>query len=538
MKRSTAIVWAALACGLTAAIAAPPALAATRCVGSKPGCFATVQAAVDGAQDGDTIAIAPGTYAGGVRVGVSVAIVGAGAGSTIIKGGGPVLTLGVAGAAGEPTISIAGVTITGGVATDDANVTFVAVGGGVFIPGSTSGVAGATVTIRNSVITGNRAAPASTTDGGEPCPGGVNCPFAAGFGGGIADVGKLTLINTTVSNNTAGGGLASNAGGGGTWTATNGGAGSLTLINSTVTGNTASVSAPNGEFASGGGIEVQDGEAFVVTGSAVSNNTANVTSSYPSSVGVFADSGGIHVGGLGTATIQGSRITGNVVSATDPAGAPGAGSAALGVGFSDFCVCTQTLVLKDTVISGNRTSTVGGDGSFAGQTLEIDTPATVTNTAVVGNSISVTSQTGAAFAAGAVFVFDGQTQPVVMRNTLISGNTVRASSGAGSASVQGAGLMNGGLLELHGVVVADNSGSARGSAGFAEGGGIWNGQPFGPDGAPTPSLLLDHTTVIGNALSASPGLSVQGGGLYTAGFPVSQAHSLIAHNAPDQCFGC
>ena len=79
------------------------------------------------------------------------------------------------------------------------------------------------------------------------------------------------------------------------------------------------------------------------------------------------------------------------------------------MGFSDFCVCNQTLVLKDTVISGNRTSTVGGDGSLAGNTLEIDTPATVTNTAVIGNSISVTSQAGAAFAGGAVFAFDGAT---------------------------------------------------------------------------------------------------------------------------------
>ena len=117
-----------------------------------------MQAAVDAAHDGDTIVIAPGTYAGGVTVDVSVAIVGAGAGSTIIKGGGPVLTIGVPHAAGEPTVSITGVTITGGVATGDGTVTFVGVGGGVYIPGSATGV-GATVTIRNSLITGNRATP-------------------------------------------------------------------------------------------------------------------------------------------------------------------------------------------------------------------------------------------------------------------------------------------------------------------------------------------------------------------------------------------
>ena len=133
------------------------------------GCYTTIQPAVNAAHDGDTILIAPGTYPGGVTVGVSVTIVGAGAGSTIIRGGGPVLTLGVAGAPNPPTISISGVTVTGGVATGDGNITFVATGGGVRIPGSTPSTAGATVTIRNSVITGNRATPSTTVDSGEPC---------------------------------------------------------------------------------------------------------------------------------------------------------------------------------------------------------------------------------------------------------------------------------------------------------------------------------------------------------------------------------
>ena len=120
---------------------------------------------------------------------------------------------------------------------------------------------------------------------------------------------------------------------------------------------------------------------------------------------------------------------------------------------------------------------------------------------------------------------------------MISGNTVRASSSSGSASVQGAGLINGGLLELHGVVVAGNAGTAKGTSGFAQGGGIWNGMPF-PRRLADAEPVLDHTTVIGNRLSASPGLAVQGGGLFTAGFAVSLASSLIVHNAPDQCFGC
>jgi len=490
------------------------------CVGSKPACYTTIQAAVDAAHDGDTVSIASGRFAGGITVDVSISIVGAGAGATIIKGGGPVLTIGVFGASTEPTVSIAGVTITGGVTTSaptpDGPITFVAVGGGVYIPGSAGGV-GATVTIRNSLITGNRATPSSTIDSGEPC-GSADCPFAQGQGGGIADVGRLTLINTTVSNNLAGGALASDATGGGIWTATNGGAGALTLINSTVSGNSASVSAPNGRAAEGGGIEVQDGETFTVTNSVISNNTASVSSSYPSGVGMNADAGGIHVGGGGSATIVGSRITGNAASAKDPASEPVAFASGLGVGLSD-CVCGQTLVLRDSVISGNRTIATGGAFALAASAVEIDTPAAISNTAITGNS------------------FDGESQPIVVRNSVISGNTAKASTPTGSATVGGAGINNGGSLELHNVLVTSNSATATGQSGYADGGGIWNGMPFAPDG-PIPHLVLENTIVTRNALSGSPGLAVQGGGVYTPGFPITLTNSAITHNAPDQCFGC
>ena len=115
MKRLTfTLTLALIAGGVTAAGGYAAQAANGLCVGSKPGCFATIQAAVDAANDGDTITIAPGTFAGGVAVYVSVDIRGAGAGATTISGGAPVLTLGKEFAPTEPTISINGVTITGG----------------------------------------------------------------------------------------------------------------------------------------------------------------------------------------------------------------------------------------------------------------------------------------------------------------------------------------------------------------------------------------------------------------------------------------
>jgi len=47
-----------------------------------------------------------------------------------------------------------------------------------------------------------------------------------------------------------------------------------------------------------------------------------------------------------------------------------------------------------------------------------------------------------------------------------------------------------------------------------------------------------NTHVEGNVLAGSSGVAVQGGGIFTPGFPVTLDHSRVAHNAPDDCFGC
>ena len=82
--------------------------------------------------------------------------------------------------------------------------------------------------------------------------------------------------------------------------------------------------------------------------------------------------------------------------------------------------------------------------------------------------------------------------------------------------------------------VTNNSARAFGPSGSVDGGGIWNGQFV--DGL-LPQLTLTNSRVTGNALIGSAGLTVQGGGLFTA-FPVILQHSKIKDNTPDQCFGC
>jgi len=99
------------------------------------------------------------------------------------------------------------------------------------------------------------------------------------FGGGINTNGNLTVINSTISGNTApinfGGGIYSN--------------GNLTLVGSTITGNTAGTT--------GGGMYLSGG-TVAITNSTISGNTA------------LSDSGGIRVNGI-TMTVTNSTITGN-----------------------------------------------------------------------------------------------------------------------------------------------------------------------------------------------------------------------------------
>jgi hypothetical protein len=102
--------------GIAAALLLTPAVAAAVTLDVCPTCrYTQIAPAVAAAHAGDTINVAGGTYTGGITIGKSVSLVGAGSGATIIRGGGPVLTIGDSAATREPTVSISAITITGGV---------------------------------------------------------------------------------------------------------------------------------------------------------------------------------------------------------------------------------------------------------------------------------------------------------------------------------------------------------------------------------------------------------------------------------------
>jgi hypothetical protein len=225
------------------------------------GCqYTTIQEAINHASNGATIQIGAGTYGGfeAGRVQPSVRLEGAGAGKTIISGGGAGTVVRIVGG----PVSISGVTITDGdgAGNPEGGPTEA---GGIFNEGA--------LTLNNSTVSGN----------------------TAGFsGGGIENRRELTLNNSTVSDNSA------DFEGGGIY---NEGAfiegsqqehfGTLTLNNSTVSGNT------SGVF--GGGITNREGIA-TVNNSAISGN--------------HAGEGGGGVFGFGLTTLNHSTVSENTAN--------------------------------------------------------------------------------------------------------------------------------------------------------------------------------------------------------------------------------
>ena len=543
MSRISTAVFVAF-CALAAAGTAASALKAnTLCVGG-PGCYATIQAAINAAQPGDTIRIGAGSFTGGVTITKSLTLTGVSATATKIVGGGPVVTIGSA--TTSPTVNLTSLTITGGLATSNPHAPAcgpdvptcgpgyadsTALGGGI------ETFAGSNVTITHGVVTGNRANPAhSTTSVRAICPGNVPCGASFGDAAGIDNWGTMTLFDTTVSNNSAygiqsdGGGIVDEANA------------SLALHGSRVTGNSANGVAPTGRFVDGGGILVATGGTLTVDWSSIDGNAANLANTFPHPYPTQSDGstdqsnavgGGVFLEADTSATISNSSLSGNAVNVSDPVGEPYGADAAL-------CACDggADLTVQNTAVIGNVLTVnvlSSADAGPSGPTgLEGDSSTSISNTVIANNKAVVTAPNGDAATLGAIaFFLDGDSASIT--GSWITGNTSTTNAPHGAASIQGAGISNNGPLTLTNTLVLGNRGIANGVSGSAQGAGLWSGVLFG---GPDSSLTLRHSIVTGNSLSGGAGVTLQGGGIYTPGFPVTLQASLVAHNAPDDCFGC
>ena len=538
--RITRAIAAAIASTLIASVYISLATASASAVVTlhvcRSGCaFSQIAPAIAAAQSGDTVTVAAGTYQGGFTIAVSLDLVGAGAATTIIKGGGPVVTIG-SGGSSKLNVSISGMTITGGVTHSSPDSVALygkagvfAAGGGIEITpdnikNANSETPGATVTIANSVITDNRVLPTaiSPSPSGASCPGGP-CKFAAADGGGIYNAGNLTLTHTTVSDNRAGSGLASDVAGGGIENEM----GSLTIVNSTISRNEATT--PDGRFAESGAINVDNG-AVTIHGSALTNNSATVTVAWPNSVDTGGHAGAMHIS-AGTATITNTKITGNAASMTNRIGSASADSGGLK---TDVPIKVVGGVIADNhvhvVALGGPSASADGD-SGAGELI-----GTVTNTRFTGNTVTVSSAKGGALASSGVSLFG----PGSISNSVISDNRVHATSSAGSATAVGGGIeVSGGATgpapdTLRNTPVSGNTATATGHNATAQGGGIFDmGVPNGPPGGP---LTLINSNVTHNTISGSAKATLQGGGIFTT-LKLTLTNSSITANTPDECSG-
>ncbi len=232
---------------------------------------------------------------------------------------------------------------------------------------------GATLTVTNSIISGNSAgyeggAIRSSATGLTVSNSTLNDNTAGVDGGGISNsTNPLTVSNSTMSGNSTSG---SGGGGGlyadGSATMTIDGSGTITVANSTISDNSSRVS--------GGGIQTLSGISLTVSNSTISGNSFSQS-----------DQGGGGIASAGDAVVINSTISGN--------SGPNVGG-----GIVNF---SRSLTVKDCTFSGNSAGGNFGNGggaifNWTGGTTQIgdtvlDVGATGAGGTLVNNSGAITS---------------------------------------------------------------------------------------------------------------------------------------------------
>jgi hypothetical protein len=359
---------------------------------------------------GDIVRLGAGTYTlkqnasagngdsgvlGDLEVVFGMTIQGAGPTQTVIQGVGPdvstawndrIIEVADEGSS-PPSVTISGLTVTGGKANASSNTTPEADGGGILSAGSN-------LTLNNVVIDGNT----SSASGGG----------VASEGMGTSDDGSITITHSTIANNTAaanGGGLfvaganttadsftnlfitgntangagSPDAGGGAIYDGLTDGGGSASFTDLMVTKNHAPAM-------SGGGIYEENGLAGGATYSKVTlskNDAKNF-------------GGGIYVNeadtGATTVTMTNATITGNsVIGGGLPTGSGSGG----GVGL--LILLRAVLILNNATISGNTGTQPGAGVALManGDRVEFHNTLVVQNTNTTAGATSNCSVGGA-----------------------------------------------------------------------------------------------------------------------------------------------
>ena len=423
---------------------------------------------------------------------------------------------------GTGSLSLTGLTLTHGAAP--AAPPF---GGAVFL----DGVGGT----GNFALTGG-AITNSTADSG-----GAN---SQGFGGGIAVVngGTLTLRDDMLSGNRAGTGVAtSDQGfGGAIYIAMSvGRPATLTIVGGSFADNQAGVGAISGQGF--GGAVYANSVDLAVSGARFTGNRAGTGGSTTNQ----GFGGAIYASGTRPVTMSGDTFAGNATG-TGP-------GTATGNGFGGAAyLLAPTIGINDSTFSGNQAGSTSGQGGgliAVGGAPALGFGVTLSGVAIYQNQAGTrgNGSGGGAYLSGSVSVSTstifanvagssqgtgvGSTgggglglgvapggQPSVIDRTTIAGNRALGNPGPDGGAARGGGIYSDHALTITNSTIADNTAlagasTAAGNPGaHASGGGIYN----------SGQLALVSDTVTGNAATAGapgPGGTVtasEGGGLYTA----------------------
>lgn len=378
--------------------------------------YSDLGVALSAANPGDTLAIS-GTCSGNFSVTEPLTLEGVGTSPTLDgDGSGTVLHVSLPTAG---TVSVAGLTITGGSAAE---------GGGILIDTSPS-----TVNLTDDVVTDNDAsfggagiwdscpsAPCPTLDVSDSTLSGNTITGAGAEGAAVAFSGEVDIEQSQITGNTSdatsngvfGGALFLN--------------GPATLSNDSISSNIAE--APSGSIS--GGVVLLDETipaSLSLTDTNVDDNTASVA-------GGFIEGGAIYTAGTAPITVQNSGIQGNQASSTT--------GTILGVGILSYDGPTT---VEDSTIATNVGETTSG--TIDGGAINPGSSLVLTDSTLTANSIS--SQTGEADGGG------------VWTNVPA---TITASTIFGNSATNGGGVFNSGSGVTFGasIVAGDTGGDCSG----------------------------------------------------------------------------
>lgn len=468
-----------------------------------------------------------GIATGDLNITTSLAVVGAGAGSTLIDGGKLDRVFSVA---PGTSVSLTGLTIQDGLVSSSGSNAY---GGAIYasgaltltgdvISGSSASTSAATgqaggggiyadaassLTLLDTTVTGNSTTSSATTESSAPLS----------EGGGIAFFGSsLVLRASTVSANTAASQLAFTEGGGiydeGS---------SLTIGGSTISHNSAQAAnaTSSNAYGDGGGLyyvpTASAPPAVYITDSTIVDNSVTATDTSSASPAATATGGGMDLETNGDATLSNDVIAGNSVTASAGASAGSLASGNAG-GLEASINASSTLTVDDVTVADN---TVTAQNPVGGG-MESDSSAVhISGSTFTGNAVDSPDVGSLATVEGGA-LFDNSTTDAIDTSTFTDNQAV---SSYGIA--YGGAIFSNASETITASTLAGNTASGSGNGAEGSGGAIFF------DGN---ALTITDSTVSGNAaepFSDGANTGAQGGGLYLAGLGATFDFDTIAANA-------